>query len=91
MSQVLLSVVPLVLLASCDNKAALPLSGVVGHPDKENSEGPVLSKEHLSQAPPEASVGEEPRLPLIWPCSSDFHSLGDSARDCTGDILEMEQ
>lgn len=67
----LLSSVPLVLLASCDNKAAEPLSGLAGYPHKENSEGPVFNKERLSWAPPEATAGgalpEEPGLPLTWP------------------------
>lgn len=63
---------PLVVLASCDNEAAVPLSGVAGYPHKENSEGPVLNKEHLSQAPPgihcgEGEVSREPGLPLHWP------------------------
>ena len=63
----LLSAVPWVLLASCDNKAAVPLSGVAGYPHRENSEGTVFNKERLWASPlPEAASGE-PRLPLPWP------------------------
>lgn len=52
----LLSAVPLVLLASCDNEAAEPLSGLAGYPHKENSEGPVFNKERLSWAQEEQSL-----------------------------------
>ena len=60
-----LSAVPLVLLASCDNKAAVPLSGVAGYPFKENSEAPVCNKERLSQAPPGSCFGRS-SLPGAW-------------------------
>lgn len=42
----------LLVFASCDDKAAVPLSGVAGYPRKENSEGPVLNKERLSRVAP---------------------------------------
>ena len=78
----LLSAVPLVLLASCDNKAAVPLSGVAGYPHKENSEGTVFNKERLWASPlPEAAAEEQspgsPGFPSLGPHGY-FRSLGDS-------------